>query len=227
VVHDLGVDVVRAAEHGQARPRPRARHAVPDAMAADHAPLVLVVMSAAHDAAPAAFPAFRRMYSPSYFTPLPLYGSGGRKPRMSAATWPTSPLSAPLMVRRVGFSTLIVMPAGGMNSTGCENPSWSTSFLPSMAARYPVPTISSVLLKPVVTPCTMFAMCARMVPKAGLRVSCSELTLTSLPSTTTVVPASTACCSSALAPFTFTVPPPTETMTPAGIGTGFLPTRDM
>ena len=37
------------------------------------------------------------MYSPSYLTPLPLYGSGGRKPRMSAATWPTSALSAPLI----------------------------------------------------------------------------------------------------------------------------------
>src|ERR1044072_5851998 len=119
----------------QARPRLRARDAVPDAIAADLPPLVLVVLSARHYADPAAFPAFRRMYSPSYFTPLPLYGSGGRKPRISAATWPTCALFAPLIVRRVGFSTLIVMPSGDMKTTGCEKPSCSTSFLPSMAAR--------------------------------------------------------------------------------------------
>src|SRR5262249_32616996 len=71
------------------------------------------------------------------------------------------------------------------------------------------------------------AICARMVPNAGLRVSWSDVTRTSLPSTATVVPASTTCCSSALAPFTRTVPPPTVTVTPDGIGTGFLPTLDI
>ena len=34
--------------------------------------------------------------------PLPLYGSGLRILRMSAATWPTSCLSAPATVMRVG-----------------------------------------------------------------------------------------------------------------------------
>src|SRR5262245_33526865 len=227
VVDDLGVDVHAAAEHAEPWARRGALDAVPDPVAADLPPLGLVVMSARHYADPAAFPAFRRMYSPSYLTPLPLYGSGGRKPRMSAATCPTSALSAPLTVRRVGFSTLIVMPSGGRKWMGCEKPSWSTSFFPSIAARYPVPTISSVLLNPVVTPCTMFAMCARMVPNAGLRVSSSALTLTSAPSTVTDVPVSTRCLSSAFAPFTRTTPSATVTVTPAGIGTGFLPTRDM
>src|SRR6185503_6561930 len=72
VVDDLGVDVRRAAEHAQARPSGRTGDAVPDAIAADLPPLVLVVVSARHYAAPAALPALRRMYSPSYFTPLPL-----------------------------------------------------------------------------------------------------------------------------------------------------------
>src|SRR5690242_21934142 len=57
VVHDLGIDVRRAAEHAEARPLDRARDAVPDAIAADLPPLVLVVMSARHYAAPAALPA--------------------------------------------------------------------------------------------------------------------------------------------------------------------------
>jgi len=38
------------------------------------------------------------MCSPSYFTPLPLYGSGGRNERIFAATCPTSCLSIPVMV---------------------------------------------------------------------------------------------------------------------------------
>ena len=31
-------------------------------------------------------PSLRKMYSFTYLTPLPLYGSGGRNPRISAAT---------------------------------------------------------------------------------------------------------------------------------------------
>src|SRR5258705_460577 len=120
VVHDLGVDVRGASEHAEARPLRRAHDAVPDAIAADLPPLVLVVVSARHYAAPAALPAFRRMYSPSYLTPLPLYGSGGRKPRMSAATCPTMYLSGPLMTTRVAVSALTVMPSGGSNRIGCE-----------------------------------------------------------------------------------------------------------
>src|SRR6187401_1977156 len=72
------------------------------------------------DFPPAALPALRRMYSPAYLMPLPLYGSGGLKPRMFAATCPTSPLSNPFTVSFVGVSTAIVMPAGGSNSIGCE-----------------------------------------------------------------------------------------------------------
>ncbi len=39
---------------------------------------------------PAVLPALRRICSAQCFTPLPLYGSGGRSLRIRAATWPTS-----------------------------------------------------------------------------------------------------------------------------------------
>src|SRR4029453_9410867 len=69
-----------------------------------------------------AFPALRRMTSPWYFTPLPLYGSGGRILRMFAATSPTSCLSMPATVNCVGRSTVNVMPSGADTLTGCEKP---------------------------------------------------------------------------------------------------------
>src|SRR5262245_11801301 len=71
VVDDLGVDVGRAAVDRQTRTLRGALDAAPDAISADAPPLELVVLSA-HDVLPAALPALRRMYSPSYFTPLPL-----------------------------------------------------------------------------------------------------------------------------------------------------------
>src|SRR5690348_11517056 len=49
-----------------------------------------------------AFPAFRRMASPWYRTPLPLYGSGGRIFLMFAATSPTCCLSIPDTWNSVG-----------------------------------------------------------------------------------------------------------------------------
>src|ERR1041384_8386133 len=52
-------------------------------------------------------PSLRKMYSPAYFTPLPLYGSGGRNARISAATWPTFCLSIPVIMISVGFGVAI------------------------------------------------------------------------------------------------------------------------
>ena len=103
VVDQLRVDVSAAAEHRQTRTARRARDPLANAIAANATPLVLVVLTA-HDAAPAALPALRRMYSPSYLTPLPLYGSGGRNARMSAATWPTSALVGAADRRRASGS---------------------------------------------------------------------------------------------------------------------------
>src|SRR5262249_53006969 len=112
VVDELRVDVLRAAKHRQARPLGRTGNTLANAITPDPAPFVVIVGSAHAAPVPAALPALRRMCSPSYFTPLPLYGSGGRNPRISAAAWPTDHLSAPEMTTRVGFSTLIVTPAG-------------------------------------------------------------------------------------------------------------------
>src|SRR3954452_18153685 len=57
-------------------------------------------------------PSLRKMYSPAYFTPLPLYGSGGRNARISAATWPTFCLAIPVTTISVGFGATIVIPSG-------------------------------------------------------------------------------------------------------------------
>ena len=49
--------------------------------------------------------------------PLPLYGSGGRTLRISAAVWPTICLSMPLTMICVGCGTSNVMPARGVTIT--------------------------------------------------------------------------------------------------------------
>src|SRR5690606_23799652 len=77
----------------------------------------------------------RMMFSPAYLTPLPLYGSGGRKPRILAATSPTCCLSAPLTTISVCDGVAMVMPSGAGNSTGCEKPSDRFRSLPCMEAR--------------------------------------------------------------------------------------------
>src|SRR5262245_6685402 len=73
----------------------------------------------------------------------------------------------------------------------------------------------------------MFWISARIVPNAGLRVTLSAATRTSAPSTATRVPSSTCTPSSPFGPLTRTRPSSTSTVTPPGIETGFLPTRDM
>src|ERR1044072_2906758 len=57
-------------------------------------------------------PSLRKLYSPSYVTPCPLLGAGGRNARISAATWPTFCLSMPVMRTSVGFGVAIAMPSG-------------------------------------------------------------------------------------------------------------------
>src|SRR5216683_1502672 len=114
--------MVEAAEHREARLFRRPVHAHPDAAvplqaaffaisALDHA-VVLAPLPA--------LPALRRIFSPRYMTPLPLYGSGGRSERMSAATWPTSSLAIPVTENLVWSCTSMVTPAGGLNLMGWE-----------------------------------------------------------------------------------------------------------
>src|SRR5205814_1597996 len=58
------------------------------------------------------------MYSPAYFTPFALYGSGSRSPRIFAATSPTASLSIPDTLSFCGVSTVNVTPAGGSTPLG-------------------------------------------------------------------------------------------------------------
>src|SRR6185503_9720962 len=114
----------------EARPLGRALHLLPDSHVPPSAAFqsrcrprlhrVVVPLRYAAVFPPAALPALRRTYSPAYRMPFPLYGSGGRKSRMIAATWPTCPLSYPLITTLVCVSAAIVTPAGGSYSIGCE-----------------------------------------------------------------------------------------------------------
>src|SRR4029453_3444680 len=106
----LRVDVAAAAEDRQARPRVAAAQAAADTFLAADACDVTAFHQ--RDAPAAALPALRRMCSPAYRTPLPLYGSVGRSPRMAAATSPSSCRSLPSSVTVTCFSTFAVMPGG-------------------------------------------------------------------------------------------------------------------
>src|SRR3954452_4307765 len=64
------------------------------------------------------FPTLRFTTSPWYRTPLPLYGSGLRSLRIFAATSPTCCLSMPSTRKRVGASTVKVIPWGAFTGTG-------------------------------------------------------------------------------------------------------------
>src|SRR5262249_31516972 len=102
VVDDLGEHVTQRARHHETRTRLRAEDVLAyaevtarlaDAARRSNAATPTLEQSRAHFLP--AFPALRRMTSPWYRTPLPLYGSGGRILRMFAATSPTSCLSMP------------------------------------------------------------------------------------------------------------------------------------
>src|SRR5476651_518388 len=101
--------MVQAAEHGQARTLVGAVDAFAHARVAPDAKRVAT--RGAHYFLPPvlpALPSLRRTYSPSCRMPLPLYGSGGRMPRICAASWPTACLSAPETVILVVPSTAMV-----------------------------------------------------------------------------------------------------------------------
>src|SRR6185369_7755384 len=141
VVDDLGHDVAQRPGHDQAGTlrgavdvlaHPEVAPCPPDGALGGHAAATLE-QSRAHFLP--AFPALRRLTSPTYLTPLPLYGSGGRIFRMFAATSPTCCLSIPATWNRVGRSTVNVMPAGALTTTGCENPSANSRSLPFAVTR--------------------------------------------------------------------------------------------
>src|SRR5689334_2661382 len=100
-----------------------------------------------------------------------------------------------------------------------------------MFARYPVPTISSVFLKPSFTPLTMFARFARMVPWiAPWERSVPGSSITSvalLPSCVSPIPGASVMASWPFGPLTVTSLPFASSVTPDGTSMIFLPTRDM
>src|SRR6185437_5136679 len=59
-------------------------------------------------------PSLRKMYSPRYLMPLPLYGSGLRQRRISAATWPTFCLSMPLISTVFWSGVFTSTPSGSL-----------------------------------------------------------------------------------------------------------------
>src|SRR2546423_6793951 len=167
------------------------------------------------------------MYSPAYFTPFALYGSGSRRPRIFAATSPTASLSMPETLSFWGVSTVNVTPAGGSISIGCENPSASVSFFPCSTARYPVPLISRSLANPVVTPATMLAISVRVRPWSARFTCVSSARCTEIfPSSRSIFMFSWKVrVSWPFGPFTFTVWPSILMSTPLGITTGIRPIR--
>src|SRR5919106_1093666 len=159
--------------------------------------------------------------------PLPLYGSGGRTARTSAATCPTFCLSIPLTITWLGAGTSKVMPSGTFLTTGCEKPTLSSRSTPRIAARYPTPWISSVFSKPLVTPSTMLATSVRVRPcraRSSPR-SVGRATTSSASFCSIVIRRGTVCESSPSGPFTITRPGESDTETPAGICIGLFPIR--
>ena len=98
VGNDLRVDVLIALEDRNARALIRSHRPFcePAVFAAcgqclfAYLPSVLDLKRYAPPAEPTAFPALRRMTSSRYLTPLPLYGSGGLRPRSFAAVSPSN-----------------------------------------------------------------------------------------------------------------------------------------
>src|SRR5436190_7008562 len=161
--------------------------------------------------------------------PLPLYGSGGRTFRTSAAIWPTCCLSTPLTTISVGTGTSKLMPCGAFSTTGCEKPTSIRRSVPCIVARYPTPCSSRRFSKPFVTPSTMFAISVRVRPckaRSSPR-SVGRVTVIEPSSCSILIRWGTCCCKVPSGPLTITRPGSIATVTPAGTSIGLLPIRLM
>src|SRR5512136_947193 len=120
VIDYLRIDVVQTPVHTQTRSRLKQ-------MLLSQQPGSLLHYSL-HDpiyflaAALPALPGFRRIFSPAYLMPFPLYESHFRIALNLAATSPTSSLSTPTTFTRFVPSTAKEIPGGGSTSTGWVNP---------------------------------------------------------------------------------------------------------
>src|SRR5579872_6901050 len=174
-------------------------------------------------------PTFFFKRSPAYRTPLFLYGSGGRRLRISAATCPTFWRSIPVTLSLVCFgSTVASTPTGNGYSIKCENPRLNTTvFLPFISARYPMPTISRSRVHPLVTPSTALLTRARAKPWTAAWESFSRIASRCPSCCWTLMPAGSWVSSLPFGPCTATVLPSILTVTPFGSGIGFFPIRDI
>src|SRR5690606_998426 len=127
----------------------------------------------------------------------------------------------------VGVATFT--PLGIWCTTGCEKPSERFSLSPCAWARKPTPTSESFFSKPFVTPVTMLATSARMVPDMALAwlEFPSGLHRSSSPSRSTATFGSAARAIAPSGPFTEIWPAATDTSTPFGTGIGYFAMRDM
>ena len=81
--------------------------------------------------------------------PLPLYGSGGRTSRISAAVWPTTCLSVPLTTIWVGTGTSKLTPGRGWIVTGVRVPDRQLEVRSSELRAVADPLDLEVLLEPL------------------------------------------------------------------------------
>src|SRR5947207_1155232 len=125
-------------------------------------------------------------------------------------------------------STAASTPVGSGYSIGCEYPSVNTTMpLPFISARYPMPTISSSRVHPLVTPSTALFTKARVSPCSAACESFSR-SATRWPSCcSTLIPRGTTVSSLPLGPCTKTVLPSIVIVTPLGSAIGFFPIRDI
>src|SRR2546421_7209017 len=161
--------------------------------------------------------------------PLPLYGSGGRIARTSAAICPTTWRSEPLITISVCVGVCTTMPAGMSLATGCEKPICRFSFWPCAWARKPTPTRFSFFSKPLLTPFTMFATSARIVPDMASASTDSLAGKNEIlpPSLFTATSGFRARVSVPSEPLTLIFSPWIDTSTPCGTVIGIFPTRDI
>ena len=135
----------------------------------------------------------------------------------------------PLMMISVCVGVVTLTPLGIWCTTGCEKPSERFSLSPCACARKPTPTSARRFSKPWVTPSTMFATSARMVPDMAFAwfELPSALNSTCSPSFFTSTFGSAARAMVPSGPFTAMLPAPSVTSTPCGRATGYLAMRDM
>src|SRR4030095_14743801 len=134
------------------------------------------------------------------------------------------------MVIFVLSATVILMSFGIENTTGCEKPRLKLRVDPWTAALKPTPSISSRLVNPWLTPCTMLCTRLRESPcnAFALRVSAARTSDTRLSCTFAVISRGSVHCNFPLGPSTDTCPPsPTFTLTLSGISIALFPIRDM